>query len=172
MEIRALREGDDRSGFRCGDADLDRFFLRFAGQNQFHHYVGVTYAALEGTRVLGFATVAAGHIEIERLPAAARRGLPTYPLPVLRLARLAVDAIGQGRGIGAALLRFVLGLAIRMADGVGCIGVVVDAKAAALGFYAKYGFTEIDAVEGQSDARPRPTLMFLSLTATRKALAP
>ena len=171
MEIRALREGDDRSGFRSGDADLDRFFLRFAGQNQFRHYVGVTYVAIEGARVLGFATVAAGHLEIDRLTAAARRGLPSYPLPMLRLARLAVDLPGQGRGIGSDLLRYVLGLALRMADDVGCIGVVVDAKAAALGFYARYGFATIDAVEGRSDARPAPSLMFLSVTAIRKALA-
>jgi hypothetical protein len=47
MEIRALREGDDRSGFRSGDPDLDRFFLRFAGQNQFRHHVGVTHVAVE-----------------------------------------------------------------------------------------------------------------------------
>jgi hypothetical protein len=42
MEIRALREADDRSQLRSGDADLDRFFHKYAGQNQFKHYVGVT----------------------------------------------------------------------------------------------------------------------------------
>ena len=77
MEIRALQEGDDRSSFRSGDADLDRFFSRFAGQNQFRHYIGVTYVAVEGSRVLGFATVAPGHVEIDRLPAPSRRGLPS-----------------------------------------------------------------------------------------------
>jgi GNAT superfamily N-acetyltransferase len=169
MEIRVLRAGDDRSRFRSGDADLDRFFVRFAGQNQFRLYVGVTYVAIEGTRVLGFATVAPGHVEVDRLPAAARRRLPRYPLPVLRLARLAVDASGQGRGIGAELLRFVLQLAVRMAGDVGCIGLLVDAKASAVAFYAKYGFVKVEAVEGRSDARPEPTLMFLSVDAVRRA---
>jgi hypothetical protein len=42
MQIRALRETDDRSRFRSGDPDLDRFLQRFAGQNQFKHYLGVT----------------------------------------------------------------------------------------------------------------------------------
>src|SRR3989304_9179438 len=89
MQIRALRETDDRSRFRSGEPDLDRFFHKFAGQNQFRHYVGVTYVAVEDRRILGFATLAPGHVEIEGLPAPARKKLPRYPLPVLRLARLA-----------------------------------------------------------------------------------
>ncbi len=67
MEIRALAEGDDRSQFHSGDPDLDRFFHQFAGQNQFRHYVGVSYVAVEGRSILGFATVAPGHVEVEGL---------------------------------------------------------------------------------------------------------
>lgn len=59
MEIRVLREGDERSEFRSAEPDLDRFFHKFAGQNQFRHYLGVTYVAVERNRVIGFATVAA-----------------------------------------------------------------------------------------------------------------
>ena len=169
MEIRALREADERSAFRSGDPDLDRFFHRFAAQNQFRHYVGVTYVAVEDRRILGFATVAPGHVEIEGLPAAARRKLPRYPLPVLRLARLAVDGPAQGQGLGGQLLRFVLQLAMRMAGDFGCAGVVVDAKRGAVKFYAKHGFIPLEAVHGQSDSRPRPTAMFLSMRAIRGA---
>lgn len=169
MEIRALTERDDRAHFRSGDDELDRFFHRFAGQNQFRHFIGVTYVAVDGTRIVGFATVAPGHVEIDRLPISARKGLPIYPIPVLRLARLAVDESGQGSGVGGALLRFVFGLAIRMAGDVGCVGVVVDAKAGAVSFYAKYGFVEIEALKGGSDARPQPTLMFLSVATLRRS---
>jgi GNAT superfamily N-acetyltransferase len=167
MEIRALQEGDDRSQFQSGDPDLDRFFHKFAGQNQFRHHVGVTYVAVENRRVLGFATVAPGHIEIDALPALARRKLPRYPLPVLRLARLAVDESARGQGLGAQLLRFVLKLAVRMATDYGCFGVVVDAKTDAVEFYAKYGFIPVDVVEGQSDARPQPAPMFLAMRAIK-----
>jgi len=163
MEIRPLRESDDRLRFQSGDADLDRFFRLFAGQNQFRHHVGVTYVAVESSRILGFATISAGHIEIEDLPISARRKLPRYPLPILRLARLAVDESAQGRGVGAQLLRFVLKLAVHMSRDFGCIGVVVDAKRDALSFYSKYGFIAAEAVEGQSDARPQPMMMFLAL---------
>jgi GNAT superfamily N-acetyltransferase len=164
MEIRALRQSDDRSAFRCSDADLDRFLQKYAGQNQFRHHIGTTYVAVEGGRVAGYVTVAAGHIEIEDLPAAQRKKLPRYPLPVLRLARLAVDKAFQGQGAGRQLLRFVLTLALQMAEGFGCIGVVVDAKGEAVSFYEQFGFAPLEVCEGQSPARPQPTAMFLPLT--------
>ena len=172
IEIRALRERDDRASFRSGDADLDRFFRQFAGQNQFRHHLGVTYVASDDRRILGFATVAAAHVEIDELPASERRTLPQYPLPVLRLARLAVDQEAQGQGLGLQILRFVLTLALRMANDYGCVGVVVDAKPDAVTFYAKYGFLAVEAVEGGSDARPAPTPMFLSTRAIRAAASP
>lgn len=170
MEIRALHEGDERSAFQSGDPDLDRFFHRFAGQNQFKHYLGVTYVAVEGRGILGFVTVSPGQVEIEGLPAAARKKLPRYPLPVLRIARLAVDQSAHGQGLGTALLRFVLQLALRMPSDYGCIGVVVDAKRGAAEFYAKYGFIPVEALEGLSDVRPQPTPMFLSIHAIQEAL--
>lgn len=169
MELRALRADDDRAAFRSGDPDLDRFLHRFAGQNQFKHHLGVTYVAVDGGRVLGYATVAAGHVEIDNLPESAREKLPKYPLPVLRLARLAVDESVHGQGLGKELLRFVLDLASRMAGDYGCVGVVVDAKPDAVAFYARYGFVAVEAVEGGSDARPQPTSMFLSIRAIRAA---
>jgi len=49
-------------------------------------------------------------------------------VPVLGLARLAVDKSAQSMGLGGQLLRFVLKLASKLADEVGCAGVVVDAK--------------------------------------------
>ncbi len=163
MEIRALRSADDRSGFRSGDPDLDRFLQRYAGQNQFRHHVGTTYVAVDADRILGYATVAPGHIEIDELPSAVRKKLPAYPLPVLRLGRLAVDETARGRGLGTELLRFVLQLALRLANDYGCTGVLVDAKADAVSFYEKFGFMTLEVVEGQSDARPAPTPMFLPL---------
>jgi len=170
MEIRALREGEDRSRFQSGDPDLDRFFHRFAGQNQFKHYLGVTYVAVDGDAILGFATVAPGHVEIDDLPASARKKLPRYPLPVLRLARLAVDQAARGQGLGRQLLGFVCRLALRMAGDYGCVGVVVDAKPDAVDFYQRYGFLSVDALEGRSDARPAPIPMFLAIRAIREAL--
>jgi GNAT superfamily N-acetyltransferase len=171
MEIRLLREEDDRSRFQSGISELDRFLRQFAGQNQFKHHIGVTYVAVDKGRILGYATIAAGHIEIEDLPISSRRKLPRYPLPIVRLARLAVDESARGQGLGTQLLRFVLKLAIRMADAYGCVGVIVDAKSDAIDFYTRYGFITADAVQGQSDARPQPVMMYLSLAAIKDGLA-
>jgi GNAT superfamily N-acetyltransferase len=162
VEIRALQQTDDRTRFRSGDADLDRFFQLYAAQNQFRHHIGTTYVAVEGRDVCGYVTVAAGGLEIENLPATARRGLPEYPMPILRLARLAVDAALQGSGVGRELLRFALGLALRMRAEYGCIGVVVDAKPGAVPFYRRFGFVPLDVAEGASELRPAPVAMFLS----------
>ncbi len=165
MDIRALQPQDDRARFRSGDDDLDRFLHAFAAQNQFRHHIGVTYVAVHDESILGYATVSPGHVEIDGLPTSQRKKLPRYPLPILRLARLAVDASAQGQGIGTALLRFVLMLTMRMTDDYGCVGVLVDAKPAAIEFYARHGFVAVGAVAGQSDARPAPTPMFLGIKA-------
>lgn len=172
MEIRALHPSDDRSSLQSGDEALDRFFHRYAGQNQFRHHIGVTYVVVDSGRVLGFATVAPRQLEIDELPERARKKLPRYPVPVLGLARLAVDESVQRMGIGGHLLRFVFRLAARMADDVGCFGLVVDAKPGAVEFYATYGFKPFESLEGQSEARPQPTAMWLPIQAIRAASEP
>lgn len=164
-DIRALRPTDDRSDFQSGDIDLDRFLLRFAGQNQFKHHIGVTYVATEADRILGYATVAPGQIEVADVPAGLAGRLPRYPLPVLRLARLAVDQRAQGRGIGSRLLVAVFEIAHELSSSVGCVGVVVDAKPDAVGFYTRLGFRSMETVAGGLPERPEPSAMFLPLSA-------
>jgi len=175
MEVRRLREDDDRTSFGSGDEDLDSFFRRFAGQNQFRSHIGTTYVAVDDGVVVGFATIAAGDLEIDGLPQAARKKLPRYPVPVLRLARLAVDQRAQGQGIGKLLLRCVFDLASKMSHEYGCIGVVVDAKDSAVSFYEALGFFELEVLEGHQQTRPQPKAMFLPLKeieAARKAKKP
>ncbi|MFZ5481743.1 MAG: GNAT family N-acetyltransferase [Myxococcota bacterium] len=162
VEIRALGPEDERATFRSGDEALDLYFHRYAGQNQLRHHLGVTYVAVEGEGILGFVTVAAGQLDADAVPG--RRKAPPYPVPVLRVARLATSEAARGRGVGKALLRFVLELAERMRDEVGCVGLVVDAKADAVEFYRAYGFVEVRFLEGASGVRPVPTAMFLALS--------
>jgi GNAT superfamily N-acetyltransferase len=164
LKIRRLTPDDDRSGFRSGNIELDRFFQRYAGQNQFRHHIGTTYIAVDPSEtILGFATVTASEIRAERLPAALRKKLPRYPLPVVRLARLAVDARARGKGVGSLLLRGVLALARDLAVSVGCVGVLVDAKTEAVEFYERIGFLRLDSLAGQLADRPEPVQLFLEL---------
>jgi GNAT superfamily N-acetyltransferase len=172
LVVRRLLATDDRSGFQSGNVDLDRFFQRFAGQNQFRHHVGTTWVALTRGHIVGFATVSAAQLEVGLLPEKARKRLPAYPLPVLRLARLAVSNQAQGAGVGRALLRAVFTLAWRMADDLGCIGIVVDAKSEAIGFYETLGFQELEHRQGGLGDRPEPVPMFLELAAVPKPVDP
>jgi GNAT superfamily N-acetyltransferase len=165
LEVRVLRlePRDDRNGFRSGHIDLDRFFQRYAGQNQFRHHIGTTYIAVQEDRIAGFVTVSSGEMVAETLAKSLRLRLPAYPLPILRLARLAVDARFQGHGIGRLLLRAMLTLGLEMRDRLGCIGVVVDAIPDAVAFYSSLGFTPIDLTSGALGDRPEPVAMFLPI---------
>ena len=164
MEIRVLLPGDDRSRFRSGNIELDRFFHRFAGQNQFRIHVGVTHVAVEQGELIGFATVSAAQVNLVQLPEAARKRLPAYPVPVLRLSRMAVSESMQGRGVGRALLRHVLRLAVGLAtDSAGCQGVLVDAKPGAQSFYAAFGFVQLAVDEGRLGALHEIVEMYLGM---------
>jgi len=169
INIRLLSDRDDRSRFSSGNVELDRFFRQYAGQNQFRHHIGSTYVAVndDSGEILGFITVAPAHID--ELPKDLRRKLPLYPLPVLRLARLAVSETRQGQGLGKALLRFVFELALKLSSEYGCIGVLVDAKKDAEPFYHQYGFYRLEVTQGRSGARPFGTSLFLPIDTIRQA---
>jgi GNAT superfamily N-acetyltransferase len=158
LQIRLLRREDDRSAFSCGEPALDRFFQHYAGQNQFKLHLAATWIAAREGDILGFATVTSGSIERRSMPdERLRKRLPDYPLPILRLARLGVDRRAQGLGLGRALVRHVLRMALAQRDQVGCVGVVTDAKPGAVSFYAGLGFVPIVGVrEGlvHGDATP------------------
>ena len=163
IRIRRLESNDDRSGFRSGNIELDRFFQRYAGQNQFRHHIGTTYVAIQAGGITGFVTVSSGEMMAEELPKPLRGRLPAYPLPILRVARLAVDERFQDHGIGRLLLRAMLELALEMRDRVGCTGVVVDAKPDAVDFYSGLGFKVIELVSGALGDRPEPVAMLLPI---------
>ncbi|MDX2021550.1 MAG: GNAT family N-acetyltransferase [Deltaproteobacteria bacterium] len=169
VEIRPLTKEDDRRDFCCGHPSLDRFFEHYAGQNQFKLHLAVTYVAASEGRIIGFATVAASSIEAVSLPSDLRKRLPTYPLPILRLARLGVDLREQRKGIGRALLQHVCKIALAQRDQLGCVGLLVDAKPESEIFYKKLGFAALQgAREGRLLGDPMP--MFIALETLRVAI--
>ena len=171
LEIRLLRREDDRGAFSCGEPALDRFFQHYAGQNQFKLHLAATWVATRDQDILGFATVASGSLERRSVPdERLRRRLPDYPLPVLRLARLGVDRRAQGLGLGRALVRHVLRLALSQREQVGCVGVVTDAKPAAVAFCEGLGFTALAGV-GEGLLHGDPTPMFLDISTIAAAVA-
>ncbi|MDP2182400.1 MAG: GNAT family N-acetyltransferase [Actinomycetota bacterium] len=170
MQVRHLRASDATASFACGDAGLDRFLQRHAWQNQDALGIGVTYVATPGSEIAGYVTLAAGALERDVVPTDPVAAYPRYPLPFLRLARLAVDARVQGVGVGSALVDFALRVAWTMRGQVGYAGVAVDALPGAVDYYETLGFGQLAVLRGSSTARPRQIPMYLSLNKARPLL--
>lgn len=168
VRVHPLRPENDKTHFASGDHVLDRFLAEFAGQNM-DMYLGVTYVAEESGFVLGYVTLAACSTKRDEIAQSARRSLPAYPLPALRVARLAVDRRFHGQGIGTLLLDAAFEIALEMTRTVGCVAVLVDAKPGAVGFYERFGFRERVALEGASALRPSPVLMSLPISVLEAA---
>jgi GNAT superfamily N-acetyltransferase len=132
----------NRSTFNSGDDTLDRWLKQYSGQNQ-HKDLTRTFLALDpaGESVIGYYAAVASIVEPERRKT--RESAPTneYSIPVILLARLAVDRGHHGRGIGSALLAHALTNASLVAEKVGVQAVIVDAASAdAKAFYLAHGF--------------------------------
>ena len=169
VTIRRLEESDEVEGFDCGDEPLNNYLTRHAWTNQQKVSIGVTYAAVDESAprtVLGYFTLATSSVPRERFPKKFVRGLPPYDLPLILLARLAVDKRFSGRGLGHALLSEALKITLRVADEVGCRCIVTDAYPDKAGWYARYGFLPLEGTAATS-----PQKMFLDVRTIRRALS-
>lgn len=66
IEIRKLKKSDKKDSFCSDNIEIDRFFIRFAGQNQFRHSIGTTYVAndVETQNILGYITISTGSLNV------------------------------------------------------------------------------------------------------------
>ena len=166
--IRRLEEPDQVDLFDCGDEPLNDYLRRHAWSNQQKSSIGVTYVAIEEVAprtVLGYFTLATASVPRDAFPKKYVRGLPPYDLPLILLARLAVDQRFSGKGLGHALISKAFQIALRVADDVGCRGIIADAYRARIDWYARYGFV---ALEGGAPSGPQR--MFLDMRTVRMAL--
>lgn len=163
LTIRRLAKEDLVNKFDCGDAALNDYLKRFAWQNQQRHSVGVTYVAAETEvprAVIGYHTLATSSIPTSSFPSDAGRQLSPYrDVPVVLLARLAVDRRFHRHGVGRLLLRHALELALTVREQVGCHCVIVDAYPSAVPWYRGFGFVPI----GGAPAAAPTQKMFLDL---------
>jgi GNAT superfamily N-acetyltransferase len=154
-----------RKGFDCGKPALNDFLRALVGQYEKRN-LGRTYVALQGEdcRVLGYYTLASGEIEAKSLPANQANKLPRHAVPVVLLARLAVDQSVHGRGSGSFLLRDAMIRSLDLSEKLGIHAVVVDAlDAQAKTFYERFGFMPL------TDDEMR---LFLSMNTIRSAVKP
>jgi len=135
-----LEKDHEVSGFNCGTAPLNEFLRKHAWPNQ-QNRSARTYVVLRGDRVVGYYSLAAASVLREEATERVAKGLAKHPIPVVLLARLAVDQAEKGKGLGTALLKDALLRSLQGADIIGCRAVLVHAKdQAAQAFYRKFGF--------------------------------
>jgi GNAT superfamily N-acetyltransferase len=100
-----------------------------------------TYVVHRGGWVVGYYSISAGSVSVEEAPSRVAKGLARHPIPIILLARLAVDRNEKGTGLGKALLKDALLRIAHAADIVGARAVLVHAiDEQARKFYQHFGF--------------------------------
>ena len=94
-----LEARHDLAAFDCDVPALNNYLKKYALVNQ-RNQSARTYVAARGNGVVGYYTLAAASARREETPAHMAKGLAAHPVPVILLARLAVDAGEKGKGLG------------------------------------------------------------------------
>lgn len=125
--------------FRSGVGSMDQWLSRRALRNQASG-ASRTFVVCDGGFVIAYYALASGAVTVSAAPGRMRRNMPD-PVPVVVLARLAVDVSHQGMGIGRALVRDAGRRVIQAADLIGIRGLLVHALSdSAREFYEQLGF--------------------------------
>lgn len=138
--VRKLAASDAVGSFDCGQTALNQFLQRFALVNQKSN-TAQTYVSCHAGSLVGFYSLAVGSVEPYKAAPRVMKGTPQHPVPVMILARLAVDVQHQGVGLGKALLKDALLRSAQAADIAGIRALLVHAKdEAAKNWYLNWEF--------------------------------
>lgn len=142
--VAALSDTYQLDHFDSGVAELDQW-LRRSARVAAAAGTAATYVVCRDRRVVGFYALAMSSLGHEGAPSRLRRGMPD-PVPVVLLARLAVDRPEQGRRLGGHLLVDALRRCVRGGRDFGARAVVVHAiSPEAAAFYRHFDFHDLDA---------------------------
>lgn len=137
----------DLKKFDCEIDVLNEFLSRYAQKND-SLGIGKTFVAFdENEKIVGYFTLATAQINFEEIPDECNKKLPKYPIPALRIARLAVDKEMKGNGIGKWLLKQIFIKILQVAEITGLYFILVDAKETSKTFYEHYGFIKLNDKE-------------------------
>lgn len=126
--------------FVCGETSLDDWLKRRALTNQLSGASRTFVVTDQSDRVYGYYALAAGAVSHQAATSAVRRNMPD-PVPVMVLARLAVDTAAQGVQLGGALLQDAVNRAVMVSQNAGVRALLVHAlHDRAKAFYEHYGF--------------------------------
>ena len=138
--IRKLETSDPVDEFDCGQPELNRYLQRYAWSNQKANSAQ-TYVACSGSKIVGYYSLSVAGVDHIHAPDRIVKGLAKHPVPVMLLARLAVERDFQRQGLGAALLKDALLRTLQAADIAGIRALLVHAKdEAARQWYLRFDF--------------------------------
>lgn len=134
-----LTDAHDLDGFDCGNEVMNAWLKTRALKNQ-EEGATRTFVVCDDTRVVGYYALAVGSCSRADAPGNVSRGMPE-PIPVMILARLAVDKRGQKLGLGRQLIADAVMRTLRVAEDAGVRALLVSAiDAGARDYYEKLGF--------------------------------
>jgi predicted N-acetyltransferase YhbS len=135
-----LRGKHTVDGFCSGENSLDSWLHRYARHAEAANSAR-TFVTTDGKRVVGYYALGIGQVEPDHATERLLKGQPAKrPVPVLVVARLAVDQMHQGQGIGRSLLQNALLRCAGIAESVGVRAVVAHANEDVHKFYDRFGF--------------------------------
>ena len=140
----------DLTEFFCGRAALDDWLKTHALQAGSSGTANTFVLFDENESVIGYYSLLMGNISHVEATERVRKGTGRYPIPVIVLARLAVDQKFQGQGIGRALLRDAVIRGVNISKEVAFRAITthpLDDEAA--NFYIKFGFQQSPISSGQ-----------------------
>lgn len=143
MTLRApesLGPAHQLEAFDCGKPALNDWLLRHAQQAQ-GSGSAKTFVVADGDRIAGYFSLTVGQVDTLEVPERIRKGMGQYPIPVVILARLAVDRSYQGQGIGIGMLQDAIRRTLVIAEQAGIRALLthpIDEQAAQ--FYGRFGF--------------------------------
>ncbi len=144
LEVSRLRRNDDVSTFASTDSNVDDFLKGLAWTYQ-EENMGVSFLARSGSELVGYFTIAAGRLRVEKLETRDKvqdlEDMEYYP--ALLIGQLAVDSRYEKQGIGGRMLQMVYGVAVELQLKIGVRFLLLNATQASLGWWTRRGFTPL-----------------------------
>ena len=143
-----LSSDHDVSLFDCGVEALNGFLARHALQNQQNNSARTFVSTRENSReVVGYYSLCAASVDFDQTPDRIKKGLARHEVPLILLARLAVDSSFKGKGLGASLLQDAFGRFLSAQEAIGARALLAHAKdESAKAFYEKWGFVSSEGL--------------------------
>jgi GNAT superfamily N-acetyltransferase len=149
VRVERLDDHHVRTAFESGNDVLDTWFREHAHVAQQQDTARTFVLVDDDGHIVGYYSLAMGGVESIDAPRRFTRGLHRFPVPIVLLARLAIDRRLQGHGLGMGLLFEALHRAALAAEHAAARLIAVDPiDDRARAFYLRWGFRPVDGDPG------------------------